>query len=205
MVKKLVRKILYKIYRIGKFEDLRIQGQILNKFLKENSVIDSTVHVTGNIYNYQNAPNKIRIKNNTRLMGDLCVYKHGGEIEIGSFCFIGLGSRIQSAKRVFIGNNVLIAHNVNIYDHNSHPLDSKERHLDFKNFLDFGLADEMDLNEKEIIIEDDVWIGFNCTILKGVKIGKGAIIGANTVITENVPPFAVVVNKPNNIIVKYTT
>lgn len=69
MVKKLVRKILYKAYRIGKFEDLRIQGQIFNKFLKENSVIDATVHVTGNIYNYQNAPNKIRIKNNTRLMG----------------------------------------------------------------------------------------------------------------------------------------
>lgn len=84
-------------------------------------------------------------------------------------------------------------------------MDSIERHLDFKNFLDFGLADEMDLNEKEIIIEDDVWVGFNCTILKGVTIGKGAIIGANTVITENVPPFAVVVNKPNNVIIKYTT
>ena len=61
-----------------------------------------------------------------------------------------------------------------------------------------------DLNEKEVVIEDDVWIGFNSTILKGVTIGKGAIIGANCLITKDVPPFAVVVNRVQNEIIKYS-
>jgi acetyltransferase-like isoleucine patch superfamily enzyme len=47
-----------------------------------------------------------------------------------------------------------------------------------------------------IVIEDDVWIGFNATILKGVTICKGAIIGAATVITKDVPPYAIMVGNP---------
>jgi maltose O-acetyltransferase len=47
-----------------------------------------------------------------------------------------------------------------------------------------------------IVIEDDVWIGFSATILKGVRIGKGAIIGANTVITTDVEAFAIMVGNP---------
>jgi acetyltransferase-like isoleucine patch superfamily enzyme len=62
----------------------------------------------------------------------------------------------------------------------------------------------MNIGEAEIIIGNDVWIGFNSTILKGVTIGDGAIIGANTVVTKDVPPFAVAVGNPPRII-KYTT
>jgi acetyltransferase-like isoleucine patch superfamily enzyme len=47
-----------------------------------------------------------------------------------------------------------------------------------------------------IVIEDDVWIGFNATVLKGVTIGRGAIIGASTVVTKDVPPYAIVVGNP---------
>ena len=61
-----------------------------------------------------------------------------------------------------------------------------------------------DLREEEIIIEDDAWIGFNAIITKGVRIGKGAIVGAGTIITEDVPDFAIVVGNPAKII-KYTT
>ena len=49
-------------------------------------------------------------------------------------------------------------------------------------------------------IEDDVWIGANSTILKGVKIGKGSVIGAGTIVTRNVPPNVVVVGNPARII-----
>ena len=53
-----------------------------------------------------------------------------------------------------------------------------------------------DLNAAPIIIEDDVWIGHNSTILKGVKIGKGAIIGSNSVITKNVEANTINVGNP---------
>lgn len=52
----------------------------------------------------------------------------------------------------------------------------------------------------DIIIGNDVWIGQNCTILGGVKIGDGAVIGANTVVAKNVPDYAIVVGNPAKII-----
>jgi acetyltransferase-like isoleucine patch superfamily enzyme len=47
-----------------------------------------------------------------------------------------------------------------------------------------------------ITIHDDVWLGFNAIVLKGVTIGRGAIIGAATVITKDVPEFAIMVGNP---------
>jgi acetyltransferase-like isoleucine patch superfamily enzyme len=46
------------------------------------------------------------------------------------------------------------------------------------------------------VIEDDVWIGFSASIMKGVKIGRGAIIGAGSMVTKDVPPYAIVAGNP---------
>ena len=51
-----------------------------------------------------------------------------------------------------------------------------------------------------IIVKDDVWIGFNCTILSGVTIGQGAVIGANSIVAKDVPPYAIYVG---NQVIKY--
>ena len=141
---------------------------------------------------------------NTILNGELLTFNHGGEITIGEYCYVGERTKIWSAKKILIGNRVLIAHNVNIHDQNAHPLDSKKRHEDQKHIMFNGFQNENDLNEKEIKIEDDVWIGYNSIILKGVTIGKGAIIGSGSLINRNVPEYAVVAGNPFKII-KYTT
>ena len=62
------------------------------------------------------------------------------------------------------------------------------------NYLENKIALEID--NKEIIIEDDVWIGFNSIILKGVKIGRGAIIGAGSIVTKDVEPWTLNVGNP---------
>jgi serine acetyltransferase len=54
----------------------------------------------------------------------------------------------------------------------------------------------------DIVIENDVWIGAKSTIMSGVKIGNGAVIGATTTVTKDVPPYAIVVGNPGKI-VKY--
>jgi len=95
---------------------------------------------------------------------------------------------------------VLISHNVDIHDSNDHPVDPKLRHEHHKHILFVGHVDNIDLDEREIIIEDDVWIGFNATILKGVKIGKGAIVSACSVVTKDVPPYTIVVGNPARVI-----
>lgn len=51
-----------------------------------------------------------------------------------------------------------------------------------------------------VVIEDDVWIGANSVVLPGVTIGKGAIVGAGSVVTKDVPPYAIVVGNPARVI-----
>ena len=64
------------------------------------------------------------------------------------------------------------------------------------------IADDKEISKAPIIIEDDVWISFNATILKGVTIGKGAVIAANAVVTKDVEPYTVVAGNPAVLIKK---
>lgn len=52
----------------------------------------------------------------------------------------------------------------------------------------------------KVVIENDVWIGDDCMVLQGVHIGQGAVVGANSVVTKNVPPYAIVVSSPARVI-----
>ena len=108
-----------------------------------------------------------------------------------------------STNNIKIGNDVQISWGVTIYDHNGYSLDSKIRKEEFskifKNYSSGNMLNEFDWNNVKsapIIIEDDVWIGFGTTILKGVKIGQGAIIAAQSVVTKDVKPFTVVMGNP---------
>lgn len=180
------------------------QQKNINDFYKKIAVIGENTRIfnEAKIYNNLNVRSKIVIGSNCDVRGEILTFGHGGEIIIGDYSFIGEGTRIWSAKKITIGNRVLISHNVNIHDNNSHSLDAKLRHEDFKYISSVGLQKENNLNEKEIIIEDDVWIGFNSTIMKGVKIGKGAIIGSNTVVLNDVPEYSVCIEDHTNIIKK---
>jgi acetyltransferase-like isoleucine patch superfamily enzyme len=200
MIKEIINKICYWIYLRGiKHSDYLDNKSKLNNLKENNSFFSKSCIIENN----SGDPNKIIVGSNCSINGYLLVYNHGGKISIGNDCFIGPATRIWSATQIKIGNRVLISHNVNIHDNNSHPLKSKERHNDFKEIYKNGLPLIASYNEKQITICDDVWIGFNSTILKGVFVGRGAIIGSNTVVTKDVPPFAVVVGNPAKII-KYT-
>jgi acetyltransferase-like isoleucine patch superfamily enzyme len=106
-----------------------------------------------------------------------------GNVIIGDGVYIGGGSKLISTNNIKTGNDVQISGGVTIYDHNGYSLDSKIRKEGFsKIFKDHSsgnMLNEFDWNNVKsapIIIEDDVRIGFGATILKGVKIGQGAII-----------------------------
>ncbi len=64
----------------------------------------------------------------------------------------------------------------------------------------FGLEKYEALSKGDIVIEDDVWIGVRATILSGVHIGQGAVVAAGSVVTEDVPPYAIVGGVPAKII-----
>lgn len=194
MIKYILKKIIFRAYLIAKihFDEQEKISRSENfkklAFLHESVEIDKEARVE----NHRKDIYAIQIGGSTKIRGHLVTFGHGGKIIIGEHCYIGEGTKIWSAKSISIGNRVLIAHNVNIHDNISHPLDSHQRHLDYLHISKIGFKSENNLREKEIVIEDDVWIGFNCVILKGVTIGKGAIIGANTVLTKDVPPYTVI-------------
>ena len=132
--------------------------------------------------------------------GQFLVYPDCGEIQIGDDCFIGPETRIWSGSSVQVGNRVLISHGVNIHDNISHSLSARERHQHFIEILHRGNGALGDVRSAPIVIEDDVWVGFNAVILKGVRIGRGAVVAAGTMVTKDIPSFAIVAG-PNALVV----
>jgi len=159
-----------------------------------------TFDYRSNVYNHSGNPSNIVIGPGTRIDGILMTWKRGGRIVIGKNTYLGLGSRVWSAKQVTIGDNVQIAHNVNIFDSNIHSFDPAVR---LQEFLKHYENDGSDLQEKEVVIGDNAWIGTNAVILKGVTIGKNSIIGAGSIITKDVPPDCVVAGNPQRVIKEF--
>ena len=63
-----------------------------------------------------------------------------------------------------------------------------------------GDNEKLPENDKDVIIENDVWVGANVTILKGVEIGEGSIVAAGSVVTKSVPPYSIVGGVPARVI-----
>jgi acetyltransferase-like isoleucine patch superfamily enzyme len=171
----------------------------------ENSIIKGEGSFFGpsaKVYNSENSKDKITVGQSTILLGELLVFGYGGKIAIGSYSFLGENSRIWSGENISIGDHVFISHNCNIIDTNSHEIDyleRKEAHLyRLKNNLTTDQKGNIDT--APIIIEDHVWVSFNVIILKGVRIGKGSIIAAGSVVTKDVPPFSLVTGNPGVVI-----
>lgn len=141
-------------------------------------------------------PQAIRIGEHCHVKGELLTFGNAGSIVLGDYCFVGEQTHIWSAGNITIGDRVLISHNVNIFDNNTHPLSPKKRHEQFKAILNSGHPKHIDLQVEPVVIEDDVLIGCMSIVLKGVKIGKGAVVGAGSVVTRDIPAYAIVAGNP---------
>ena len=124
--------------------------------------------------------------------GHLHTYPDAGQLHIGNHVFIGPDTRIWAGESIRIGDRVLISHGVNIHDNISHSLSARDRHEHFLEILHRGNGNLGNIRRAPIVIEDDVWIGFNAIVLKGVRIGRGAVVAAGTVVTKDIPDFAIV-------------
>lgn len=170
----------------------------------ENTTMHPSVQIfsEAKVENSAKNPELILIGKNSAIRGQLFVFGHGGKIQIGESCYIGELTRIWSADSIKIGNRVMISHNVNIHDTNSHSINPTLRHQHFCQIMLSGHPNEnnFDIKSKSILIEDDVWIGFNSTVLKGVKINQGAIVAACSVVTQDVPPYTIVAGNPAKVV-----
>lgn len=113
---------------------------------------------------------------------------------IGNYTSFGDNCYITCANKIVIGNNVLIGDNVFITD-NFHGRSSK-------NECNIPPAERELWSKGPVIVEDNVWIGRNVSIMPDVTIGRGTVIGANSVVTKDIPEFSVVVGSPARVIRK---
>lgn len=151
------------------------------------------------IRNITDRDGAITISHGSIVMGELLAYAPYGRVAIGEWCYVGEHSRLWSAASIKIGNRVLIAHGVNIFDNLVHPINAAERHEQFKHIATTGHPN-IDLGGQTIIIHDDVWIGAGAIVLRGVTIGEGAIIAAGAVVTKDVPSNCIVAGNPATIV-----
>jgi chloramphenicol O-acetyltransferase type B len=116
-------------------------------------------------------------------------------IYIGNDVFIGPGaSFIAFISHIEIGDKVLFGPNVTIRGGNH------SSHIVGKLLADYKTSDKRREDDQPVKIENDVWVGTGAIILKGVTIGRGSIIAAGSVVTKNVPPYAIVGGVPAKII-----
>ena len=113
-------------------------------------------------------------------------------LTIGNNSQIGHQTEILVAKQVSIGDHVLIAEGCFIADNPGHPIEAHARRTR-------PVAKEQ---IKPVIIEDDVWIGAGSYILPGVRIGRGSVVGAGSVVTKDVPAFHVAAGNPAQVVKK---
>ena len=153
----------------------------------------------------------VRIGERSMLNMKISFESRQGHVEIGERVYIGGGS-IICRERITIGNDVTIAWGVCIYDHNSNAFDWRQRAKVVKHFYDhhgsqdcYEGIDWTGVASSPIVIEDRAWIGFDAVILKGVRVGEGAVVGARAVVTKDVEPYTIVAGNPARFVKRVET
>jgi acetyltransferase-like isoleucine patch superfamily enzyme len=120
-----------------------------------------------------------------------------GRCTVGDFTLMN-GALVMAEERIEIGSHCLISWNVGIADSDFHPLASAQRIIDAQALAPFfkDRPPRPPLRTAPVIISDNVWIGMNAIILKGVTIGENSVVAAGAVVTKSVPPGVVVAGNP---------
>lgn len=128
-------------------------------------------------------PHQVELGNNCRLEHDIYfhydgIYSKGPSICIGNDVFIGNNAEFNITDRITVGSHCLIGAGCRFVDHN-HGLEKSM------------LIRNQQAPKNEIVLEEDVWLGCNVVILMGVKIGKGAVIAAGSIVNKNIPSYEI--------------
>ena len=108
-----------------------------------------------------------------------------GRITIGDYVMISPGTRISASESISIGDSVMMANGVYITDSDWHGIYDRTRR---------------DATKNPVVISDNVWLGDNSTVLKGVSIGENSVVAARAVVIRDVPPNVVVAGNPARVV-----
>ena len=189
-----------------------------NSFQKYNEYIqkeNSTIIMGNSIIRFDledkiEQRNYVKIGSKGLISAKFIFESEKGEVNIGNNVHLG-GVTFISRNRIEVHDDVTMAWGITIYDHNSHSVYWEDRkndnHQCYEDFINnngntVASKDWSKVISKCILIESKVWIGFDVTILKGVTIGEGAVVGAKSVVVRDVEPWTVVAGNPA-VVIKY--
>lgn len=124
--------------------------------------------------------------NGTGVIAGNCEIQYAKNIFIDDNSFINGGSRVFASPnaKIIIGKNCMISYNCHL-------------RTSFHYYLDKTLEmNKQGMGEADIIIGDDVWIGYGAQIMSGIKIGNGAVIGAGAIVCHDIEPYSVYADVP---------
>ena len=178
-------KRIKRYYKYKKFEKYAKVGENLNICIRSNCTAEEVGH--------------IEIGKNCEIYGTLQSMGKG-KIRIGDHTAMYERSIVGSIDSGTIGNCVIISNEVHIFDNNNHPTSPKARQDMCLQGFHTDAWHWKHAESKPIVIEDNVWIGERSTILKGVRIGTGAIVACNSVVTKDIPPYTIVAGNPARVV-----
>ncbi|WP_283809301.1 acyltransferase [Bradyrhizobium sp. LMTR 3] len=142
--------------------------------------------------------NRLKVGDKSIIHADITFEENGGSITIGSRTFVGRSSLI-CYRSINIGDDVIMSWGITVVDHDSHSLEWVWRKDDVCAWA-YGRKNWDHIAHAPVTICDKAWIGFNVSILKGVTVGEGAVIGACSVVTRDVPAYSVAVGNPARVV-----
>jgi galactoside O-acetyltransferase len=146
--------------------------------------------------------NRIEVGCNSMFASRVVYERSGARLRIGARTFVARGL-MSIAESVDIRDDVLISWGVTILDHHSHSLVRRERRNDVVEWLK-GRKDWNGVRIAPVTVENWAWIGFNVSVLAGVTIGEGAIVGACSVVTKDVPAWTIAAGNPARLVREQT-
>ena len=142
----------------------------------------------------------MRVGDNVTIWGAVLAAEESGYIEVGNDSCI-LGAVLACARRIVIGCRVFVAGNVTITDSDFHPISPDMRMRDALAISPLGdLSRRPNFGAAPVDIGDDVWVGCNAVILKGVRIGAGSVVLPGAVVARDVPCGVRVAGNPARIV-----
>lgn len=134
---------------------------------------------------------RIEVAADSLVYGQLFLERDGASVAIGTGSVINPDTMIVASNAVTIGDHVWISYGCLIMDHDGHATSLEERRKDFERLIAGHPKDWTVVKSAPVVIEDDTWIGARAILLKGTRIGKGAVVSAGAVVRGTVPAFTV--------------
>ena len=180
----------------------RIEADIACQAFEQGSVIGKNCRLGPNAFCINMGDKTdIRIGDDVVCRGLLRRENFGsGRIIIHENVYIGDDCLISCAEHIEIGRYTMIAHGVQIFDNDTHPVSVKQRAQDQQIIFKGDDISRPQIKSMPVFIGDYVWIGFNSIIMKGVRIGDNSIVAAGSVVTRDVPENAIVAGNPAKLV-----